>query len=376
MNKVGILTFHASHNYGSVLQAYALQSVIKSNCKCDCEIINFITDRQKEMYSIFYSISSVKDVLRNIRVRLYKYKVRKERFENFDKFINNNLPLSEKIYKNLEELNKDINKYNTLVCGSDQIWNLTIKDFDYSYFLPFKGDFKKISYAPSCGGDDIFKNILENQQVKNCINDFSNLSVRENIAKDMLKQVTDKDIEVVLDPTLLVKKEEWDKLCSSKAIEEDYIFFYSIDYNDDVVKMVKEISERLKLPVYILFNTSAGYKKSLINFKFAKDESPEDFISLVKNAKLVLSNSFHGTVFSIIYRKAFYILRGTYDNKVNTDDRLTTLLNKFNIKDREININTLRDKTISCDIDYSENEKYINCEIEKSIDYLRNSITR
>lgn len=376
MNKVGILTFHASHNYGSVLQAYALQSVIKSNCECDCEIINFITDRQKEMYSIFYNINSVKDILRNIRVRLYKYKVRKERFENFDKFINNKLPLSEKVYKNLEELREDINKYNTLVCGSDQIWNLTIKDFDYSYFLPFEGDFKKISYAPSCGGDDIFNNILENQEVKNYINDFSNLSVRENIAKDMLKQVTDKDIEVVLDPTLLVKKEEWDKLCSSKTIEEDYIFFYSIDYNDDVVKMVKEISERLKLPVYILFNTSAGYKKSLINFKFAKDESPEDFISLVKNAKLVLSNSFHGTVFSIIYRKAFYILRGTYDNKVNTDDRLTTLLKKFNIKDREININTLRDKTISCNIDYSENEKYINCEIEKSINYLRNSITR
>lgn len=376
MNKVGILTFHASHNYGSVLQAYALQNIVKTSCKCDCEIINFITDRQKEMYSIFYKINSMKDILRNVRVILYKYRIRKDRFEDFNKFIEGHLNLSEKIYKNKEELEQDVNVYNTIVCGSDQIWNLTIKDFDYSYFAPFNGEFKKISYAPSCGGDDIFKKILNNEKVKKYINDFDSLSVRENVAKDMLQKVTNKDISVVLDPTLLIRKEKWDSICNDRFIKEDYIFFYSIDYNDDVVKMAKNISEKLNLPVYILFNTPSGYKKSLMNFKFAKSEAPQDFISLIKNAKLVLSNSFHGTVFSIIYRKAFYVLRGTYDGKINTDDRITTLLGKFKIKDREINISNLSEKYISCDIDYSDNEKYIESEIEKSIEYLRNSIVR
>ncbi|MBE6048872.1 MAG: polysaccharide pyruvyl transferase family protein [Clostridium sp.] len=376
MNKVGILTFHASHNYGSVLQAYALQNTVNTCCKCDCEIINFVTDRQKDMYSIFYNINSLKDILRNVRVRLYKYKIRKDRFEDFNKFIYGNLKLSEKVYRTKEELESDINKYNTIICGSDQVWNLTIKDFDYSYFAPFKGDFKKVSYAPSCGGDEIFNRILSDEQVKEYINDFDSLSVRENVAQNMLKKITDKDISIVLDPTLLVPKEKWDEICSDRIIKEDYIFLYSIDYNDDVVRMAKNISKRLNLPVYILFNTPSAYKKSLMSFKFAKSESPEDFISLVKNAKLVLSNSFHGTVFSIIYRKAFYVLRGTYDGKINTDDRISTLLGKFKLKDREININNLNEKSISCDVDYSENEKYINLEREKSIEYLRNSIVR
>ena len=376
MGKVGILTFHAAHNYGSVLQAYALQCIVKTKCGCNCEIINFITYRQKEMYSIFYNINSIKDILRNIRVRLYKYRIRKNRFEYFNKFIENYLNLGEKIYRCREELEKDIDKYSTLICGSDQIWNITIKDFDYSYFAPFKGEFRKISYAPSCGGDAIFNKIQSNKEIKEYINDFNSLSVRENIAKDMLSKITDKEINVVLDPTLLIRKEEWDNVCSDRAIKEEYIFFYSIDYNDDVVKMVKRISKKLNLPVYILFTTPAAYKKSLINFKFVKNESPENFISLIKNAKLVLSNSFHGTVFSIIYRKAFYVLRGTYDDKVNTDDRISTLLGKFNIKDREINIKNLNEKFISCFMDYSSNEKYINLEIEKSIEYLRNSITR
>lgn len=373
MKEIGIITFHASYNYGSVLQAYALQNTIASLKNCNCEIINFAVPAQAEMYSLFRKNDGFKNICKNIITLFYKYKIRKLRNEAFYKFINTVLKLSKEKYSSMLALEEGKLKYNIFICGSDQIWNVGIKDFDYSYFLPFVKGAKKIAYAPSFGGNNPFQDIQVKEKVKGYLEDFYALSVRENKGKEILKEMTSKKVSVVLDPTLLLQKKDWDVICSERIIKRDYIFFYSIDYNSAVVKMVKKISKRLGLPVVILFTTSAALKTLFSGFKVAENEAPEEFISLVKYAKLVLSNSFHGTVFSIIYRKPFYVLRGNYNGKVNSDNRLTTLLKKFNLQNRELNINT-EDSDISFNIDYSNSEASIEEERKKSMDYLLSAI--
>ncbi|WP_338432718.1 polysaccharide pyruvyl transferase family protein [Clostridium tyrobutyricum] len=374
MKQIGIITFHASHNYGSVLQAYALENIIIELINCNCEIINFAIPQQSEMYSLFNKNNTLKNICKNILTILYKYKVRKSRIDSFNKFINYVLRLSDKKYISISQLEQDKLKYDTIICGSDQIWNIDIKDFDYSYFLPFIKNVKKIAYAPSFGGDNPIRDVKTKSVITNYLKDFYALSVRENKGKKILKQLTSKEINVVLDPTLLLTSKDWDTICSDRIINKDYIFFYSIDYNKDVVTMVKKISIKLNLPVIILFTMTSTFKTIFSGFEVAKQESPSDFISLIKYARLVLSNSFHGNVFSIIYRKPFYILRGTYNGKINTDNRLTTLLKKFNINNREININIIDSFNISLNMDYSDSEQYIEKERKKSIEYLLNSI--
>lgn len=371
---IATITFHASHNYGSVLQAYALQNAIKREFYCDCEIINFIKPEQVEMYSIFEKNNSIKKILKNIRTILFKYQIIKNRHNSFNVFIKDRLKLSENEYHSEKELEKARFNYDTIICGSDQIWNLGIKDFDYAYFLGFIKNVKKIAYSPSFGGSNPIKNSDDKNKIKNYLKDFTALSVRENLGIEILNNLTNKEIEEVVDPTLLLESREWDIIASDRIIKKDYIFFYSIDYNDDVVRMVKKISKQLNLPVVVLYTTAKTYKIMFSGFELSKKESPEDFLSLIKYAKLVLSNSFHGNVFSIIYRKPFYVLRGTYNGKINNDNRLTTLLEKFNIPDREININTINDIKISTQLDYSNSEEKIKHEIEKSIKFLVDAI--
>ncbi|AGX43820.1 polysaccharide pyruvyl transferase family protein [Clostridium saccharobutylicum] len=374
MRYIGNITFHSSHNYGSVLQAYALQNAVKSIIDCKYEIIDFSNKNQRDMYSIFYKNNSLKNICRNIRIILYKYKVVKSRYELFNKFINNNLQLSKNNYVTESELKNNNLKYDTLICGGDQIWNVSVSDFDNAYFLTFSDSAKKIAYAPSCGGENPFKDEKMKKLIIEYLKDFSHISMREEIGKEIFRKFTSKEINLVLDPTLLLEKKEWNNICSQRLIYEDYIFFYSIDYNNDVMKMVNIISKRLKLPVIILYTTSATYKTIFKGFKMCKYQGPSDFLSLIKYSKLVLTNSFHGTAFSIIYRKSFYVLRGTYDGKINNDNRMATILAKFHLYDREININIISHFKIKLDLNYSELEKYIEKERLKSIQFLKNSI--
>ncbi len=374
MKDIGILTFHAAHNYGSALQAYALQRKLNELSSERCEIINFSTDKQKEMYSLLCKNNSIKSLLKNIRATSYKYSVIKNRRNDFDRFIKDKLPLSDKEYKSSYELEADIKKYSIIVCGSDQIWNPSTIDFDMVYFLPYSGNIKKVSYAPSIGGGNTLNNSPLKDEIIYNINKFDMISVREEMAKDILSKITDKDIDIVLDPTMLLSNIEWDQICSSRIINEEYIFLYSIDYNDDVVRIAKSISKKLNLPIVILFTSSKTYKTIFKGFTLCEKESPSDFLSLIKHAKLVLSNSFHGNVFSIIYKKPFYAIRGTNNGKINNDNRISTLLNKLDLNDRQLNMQNYSQKQLDLNVNYPKVDKIINVEREKSINYLMNAI--
>ncbi len=360
--KVAILTYHASHNYGSCLQAYALQKVI-SGFGFQTEIINFRTKRQKDMYSIFTKRNGLRYFLKNVTHFLFYFPLKKK-WTRFEDFIEKSYVLSKQEMCDIEELKKAEFDYDYYVAGSDQIWNPLPIDFDWAYFLTFVKRGKKIAYAPSFGpffgGGD---NEILVQMVSE-IEKFSSVSVRESSAKKTLELYTDKKIEVVLDPTLLLRKDKWIELIDSKPIEKgSYILLYTLFSSPEVNKIAKTISKKLKMKV-VVTNFTNQYDV-ITSYKKRFDVGPKEFLNLVYNAKLVLVTSFHGTVFSILFERPFFAIGGDNDN------RISNLLKKLGLENRTIDCQNIEDKIKDIfNINFEEANRFLEQEREKSRDYL------
>lgn len=357
--KIGILTFHASYNCGSMLQTYAMQTYL-NKLGYNCEIINFSTDAQQKLYSLYSGKRTPKYLVRDF-IFLCHHKRIENNFDRYETFKTNVFNLSDKSAKKMDEIS--IDEYSCLIAGSDQIWNITISDFDDAYFLPWSG-IKKIAYAPSFGA----RNPAE---YSDCINkyieymkDFDYLSVREKNGQKWIRELTGKDVPVVFDPTLLIEKEDYDTIVSDELIlPNKYIFYYSPSYSIPINKMVKKISKKYNMPV-IAFNSKAFYLRGMNfhGFKLPTFEDPKAYLQLMKNAELVITTSFHGTVFSSIYRKKFWVVKngGMYEN----DDRVMTLLTDLSITDRLIEL------PFDEEFDYMKPVDYIN--YDKRIKDLKN----
>lgn len=372
MIKIGTLTYHRSHNYGSVLQAYALEKVLNSFPNVDCEIIDYYPPNYKLLYSVFVKNNTLRNIFRNLYVLLH-YKQKKERYNGFIEF-QKKYKVSKNSYIENPDLLKDIDGvYDVVVCGSDQIWCSDAPDFSMAYFLPMLKNTKKVSYAPSMGYGE-FENTIYQNDVKNALELFDFVSVRENDGADKLKKLLGEDfnVSVVLDPTFLLPVSEYDNICSKRIFDEDYIFFYSVGFREQNGKIMEYISKKLGLPVYTLSTSSSSFKYKKYGIKFVEKSSPEDFLSLIKNAKIVFSSSFHGNVFSIIFRKNFFSLYTVANGKREDDPRLNTLTNTLVIPDRAVDINNYKDIDYNKEIVYDENA--IKNAIDKSRDYLVNGI--
>lgn len=330
-----ILTFHGADNYGSVLQAYALMKSIRANC--DCEIINYIPAHQKELYAVYLPANNIKNIVKNTRAFMFRKMLedRKNRFSDFRRTILEIIDGEE--IEDSKRLNEYLNTFDAVVCGSDQIWNPKSIDFSEEFFLPkYKG--RKIAYAPSFGNAKVADFGNRAEYISSKIKDFDYISIRESSGLDMLRNLGVKnDVTVVLDPTLLLTAKQWDALTlheeDNNRVEEKYIFFYSIDYNQEAIDMVERISHLSGLPVKIIFSTNKTYK-AIHKFHLVKETSPLDFLKLIKNSELVLSTSFHGVAFSTIYRKKFYALESKRGNDWYCDERIHSLLLKYKLNDR------------------------------------------
>ena len=214
MKKIATITFHASYNYGSSLQAYALQEAVKQICNNNCkyEIINLRTDKQKYMYSIKKGNNFLASLIRKIMIKNYNknYIAKNAKFEEF---IQNKLELT-KEYNSLEELQKQELDYDYYISGSDQLWNLRAYDFDWAYFLGFTTKGKKISYAASFGPKEIQFTKEEKEQIKQYIEEYKQLSVREEGSYNNIYQLTGKKPQINMDPTILLEKKRMGKVNS------------------------------------------------------------------------------------------------------------------------------------------------------------------
>jgi len=372
MKKIGLLTFHASHNCGSMLQAYALQTKL-IDLGYDVEIINFSNKGQRDLYNIFYKNNNIKNILKNILIFPHLKRI-KQNINNYNKFIKDNLKLSKMLYKNNRELIEENLDYDIYVCGSDQIWNITICDGDEAYFLPFVKKHPKIAYAPSFGAKNIQKYTTDVQKYSNYIKDFSSLSIRENNGKKWIKNLTNIDVPVLLDPTLLIEKKEYEKIEQPIKLPSKYIFYYAPGYMESINKFVSKVSKKYNMPV-IVFNSKQYYIKGLKykGFILPEIENPSSYLWLIKNAQLVFTTSFHGTIFSSIYRKNFWTLKN--GGMFGDDDRVKTLVEKLHIEDRLILPNFDKNFNYLEKPNYSLYENSFKHLVKSSNEYLEKALS-
>jgi hypothetical protein len=351
--KIGILTFHNANNYGALLQAYALQETLK-NFGYSIEIINiphvFLESRSKLIRIQNESLSRFFKSLLSTIFFLPKRICNNFLYSNFRKKY---LCLSKK-YQNKSKM-----PYDIYIVGSDQIWNLRMTNFNSDFFLCFCNR-KKIAYAASIGVDFLTKD--EESFFKKNIGNIDRISVRETVSKELLSKFTNNKIWHVLDPTMLVYSSIWDKFIISKK-NKNYLLVYSVGPINNLFSIVDAIKNKYKIDVYLIAPLKKkGYKT--INFV-----SPVKFISLIYSSSMVITNSFHGTIFSIIFKKKFITIPHS-----DTGSRVTDLLKNLCLEDRIVKNENEAIKKISSPIDYEKTKTIIQEKKDESLKFLFDSI--
>lgn len=370
MKKIGIITYHHYNNYGTMLQALALQQEIAS-LGYESEVIDF---KQNNSLSIFELLK-----LRIKRLPVYikewkKYSVLKSaennfkmRSERFEDFYNRFLTVGEWQYSSTQELIDCPPIYDAYVVGSDQTWNPYVANAPEAFYLPFVHDKeKKGSYAPSLA----VANLTDEQMAfyKKRLSEFAFLSCRERTGAELLQKVTGRSIEVVLDPTLLLNSETWSNFADMKKIEGPYILEYFLGE----MKYHREYTENLsKLTGWKIISLPVSYPE-IENKSIEKVwGGPSEFLSLIKNATVVCTDSFHGTMFSINFNTNFYSFCKTADSVQESENsRLYCALETFGLENRIVktgdvfNLETLN-------IDYEEVNRKLEKERAHSVTYLR-----
>lgn len=366
MKTVKTVTFHLANNYGALLQAYALQKVLQK--KYNTEILNYDNTFISNNYKVFKPISKnpIKTIYHLFK-DIYNYNKETKKVAAFDKF-RKKLILSDYFSDKDKIVLPGADAY---IVGSDQVWNPFLTNgVDSVYTLKNIKNSKKISYAASSG---ILKYIEQNSSefLKN-IQQFDFISVREKNLKEYLdKNIKDKEIKVVLDPTLLLNKNDWIKLCGDKRIEnEKYIFVYSVNNaNNLFYEFVNKLANDKNLKI-VYFD-----KRDLKNnFKYKKKSyystGPSEFLNLLYNAEYVVTTSFHGTALSCLLNKKFFVILSTFP------DRLTTLLNNLSLESQIVNKLDDYNNMINYQIEWIEVNKKLAREKESSLEWLFNSIER
>lgn len=380
MKKIGIMTFHRSHNCGSILQSYAMQETLKKYGN-QPEFIDFATQGQKELYSVFRPLKY--DSFRKFAKSIYKnllgvilYKRAMQNWTSYDNYINSHLNLSKKSYNNNSELIESDMGYDKYLTGSDQVWNIVIDDYDDAYFLNFVHDHPKIAYAVSQGAKDIIKYTNNPSMYKDLISDFNYLSVREPNGQKWIKNSFNINSEVVLDPTLLLDKEDYiniEEPVDENLEKNSYIFVYATKMTKDFENIIKKTAKKEGLKIVVwqpdTWVKMLGWSKGYI---LPKKQNPGKYLTLMKNAKYVFTASFHGVIFAAQYRKNFWVLQNS-GMDINKDDRILSLLNNFKLADRLLQSNE-HDKNISDVVDYEYFESKILIDREKSFNFLDRAV--
>jgi len=369
MKKIGTITFHNAHNYGAMLQAYALQKKLK-DCDYDVTIINYINQNIIKDYKLTLKISSnpIKS-LKNICKYVVFYKKRRKRYNNFLKFMSEKMILSVEMTE--KEIKANCKDYSILITGSDQIWNTDItKTLDDIYTLNFGNkNINRISYAASFGNAQIPSNQVSNYKEK--LSKINSISVREETGEKIINDILpNKKVTTVLDPTMLLTSTEWEHEIPQEIKEKKekgkYILVYTKSDNNEVTNIVNNLSNASKYKV-IYFENINKYKNAL---RSAYIEGPLEFVNLIKNAEFVVTSSFHATVFSILFQKKLWVVPHK-----KTGSRVTDLLNKLGLSNRIVtSLDDFKKQDYSADIDYNNENKLLDMERQKSLDWLINAI--
>lgn len=361
--KICTITCHRVYNHGASLQAYGLMKYLK-NSGHDVEIIDY----RPEYLSNHYRLSNVANP-RWEKNRLLKWTYltlklpgrllslrRKKAFDRFDKKY---LSITDTCYRTNDELKQKPPAAEAYICGSDQIWNSLHKNGkDPAFYLDFVPSQKiKASYAASFATDSIAEPLK--RVVKERVERLDGIAVREKSGVKILKELGIHRAITVLDPVFLLDQTEWDKI-SSGSYKEDYILIYDFDNSELIKKIALELKQLTGYKIYCVNPGKQKYADKMFRYV-----GPDSFISLIRDAKFVVSNSYHAAVFSLIYEKDFVIVNRT--EAINT--RMRDLLDDLNLNSRLTN-NEYKIEELLKKIDYSVVKEMIKTKIMSSKSYL------
>lgn len=354
MKSVGILTINDYNNYGNRLQNYAVQEVIK-NYGYTAETIQ----NKKGYYNKNYKVL-LKNNIKNF-IKKHSSKPSHKRSTKFLDF-NKNIDMSS-IMIDLKHIDKTLNKkYNYFVTGSDQVWNPKFERLTDIDLLNFADNKRKISFSASFGISELPED--KKEYVKQNLQTFKAISVREDAGKKIVEDLTGRtDVEVLVDPTMLLSAEEWDNVSKKpKQLKNDkYILNYFLGELPEIWKKeINRVAKENHCEVINILNPNDPFYQT----------GPSEFLYLEKNAFLVCTDSFHSSVFSIIYDTPFIVFE-RQDKLVSMNSRIDTLLSKFNLQNRRFN-GEITENQLSCN--YKEAKQILEKEKEKSFNFLKKAL--
>lgn len=367
MKRVGILTFHRAENIGAVLQAYALCKTLES-LGAEPEIIDYRASAIEDEYRLVrFAGKSLWEKFKTLGRTAVRYRANKRRKARYADFIETVLPLSRVVTKgDLAALRKE---YDIFISGSDQVLNpeLTKEDAG-AYLLSFVDDMsRRYSYAASFGR--AYVRTEDAALLRRELSRFNGISVREKSGALLVMQLTGRAAQIHLDPTLLCEQNIWSKLCSSPTIMEPYLLLYIMLDVPAAYECASKLSERTGFRV-ICINGSIKMHLKYTAFRFLDDATPKEFLPLISHAQMVITNSFHGTAFSILFQKPFLSVLPAENDR---NDRILSLLSLLGLTDRAI-FGAEYAGRMDAPIDWDSVETKLALARETSSDYLFHAI--
>lgn len=384
MNKVAIVSCYFKHNYGSMLQAYATQKIL-DNMKIENETINVSknkdidTGKKKYYMNQFTNISFLKAKLGMIKLKIYKkinkklaenLKIRDIKFKEFESNFNLTQPYTG--YAQLTDICKT--NYSNVIVGSDQLWLPVNVVADYYTLNWVPNDINKISYATSFGISEIPKEYRE--KYIEFLDRMNYISVREQKGIDIIKDLINKEVKLVCDPTLLLKKEEWQEIeAESQNKNFKYIFCYFLGKNIKHRKFVERLKEKTGYQIISINHCDeyVGYSDIFAD-EVPYDVGPSEFLKLIANAEYICTDSFHGTIFSLIYNKKFFVFRRHQENlKMSTNSRINSILKILDLEQRLL-LGDEKIEEVDKEIEYKEINKKLDDFRNNSIKFLTDAL--
>ena len=353
MKKIGIITINDFSNYGNRLQCYAVQEYLREKGFIVENIYNkYSADNKfilvlKSVYWCFQSISSLKII--------------KKRMDNFSKFNQLIQFSSEKIING--KYSKNLNTlYDYFVTGSDQVWNPMDSGRSETDFLAFASDGKKVSFSASMGVDTIPAE--KESEYKRLLSDFKSISVREESAKRIIERITGRnDVEVLVDPTMLLNIEIWNSVMEKPNLNEyfdlNYILVYFLGESKEYRKLIDHYANEMNCQVINIYDKRSTWYSC----------GPQHFLYLIKHAQLICTDSYHSAIFSFLFNRPF-VMFGREHRKMNMNTRMTSFLEKFHLSDRRYS----QEKSLNeyLEWDYSTGYGVLKNEKKKAEIFFRN----
>lgn len=368
MKKIGIMTWFSYNNYGTLLQVYALSKIIEK-MKYEPQIINYLPKiRRTNLFDV---------KVNQIATKMYKSKHKNKYIESLQKitqkctdFKKNNFKLTKLCDSEIDLV--DVSKNHlAVICGSDQIWSPL--SFDKHYFLDFVDNGKKIAYAPSFGVSEIPENLLE--KTAELINNFEYLSSREIKGQEIIKKISHKESKLVVDPTLLLSKKDWINELNLNKKESNYIVCYFLENKKEYYLTAKTIAKKMNSQIIIIPGNIHYLDQN--KYKYLNICDPKEFIELIMNAKFVLTDSYHGTLFSINFNKNFLVFKRFKDDKKNSQNsRIYTILKEYNLFNRMYDKNMSIDDLLNDEINYKNINKVLLKKRKESLEFLNMAIKK